>query len=197
MNLDLFKTRRSIRRYRAEPIPLALIGTLLEAANWAPSAHNRQPWRFCVVTDPVAKERLAHAMANRLRVDLEADGVSDAVIAADTHRSIARITGAPVVIVLCLSMTDMDRYPDEQRAANEWLMAVQSTAMAGQNLLLAAHMAGLGACWLCAPLFCPEIVRAALDLPMDWQPQSLITLGYADETREKERQPVEKMIVWR
>jgi Nitroreductase len=136
-------------------------------------------------------------MANRLRVDLEADGVSDAVIAADTHRSIARITGAPVVIVLCLSMTDMDRYPDEQRAANEWLMAVQSTAMAGQNLLLAAHMAGLGACWLCAPLFCPEIVRAALDLPMDWQPQSLITLGYADETREKERQPVEKMVVWR
>ena len=56
-------------------------------------------------------------------------------------------------------------------------MAMQSTAMAVQNLLLAASAGGLGACWMCAPLFCPETARNALDLPPDWQPQAIVTLG--------------------
>ena len=66
------------------------------------------------------------------------------LIEADAARSYARMTAAPVLIALCLSMVDMDVYPDEKRNRNEYLMAVQSTAMAGQNLLLAAHEAGLG-----------------------------------------------------
>jgi coenzyme F420-0:L-glutamate ligase / coenzyme F420-1:gamma-L-glutamate ligase len=133
----------------------------------------------------------------RLRRDLEADGVSAEAIEADTGRSYARITSAPVVIALCLSMSDMDIYPDEHRAHNEYVMAVQSTAMAGQNLLLAAHDAGLGACWMCAPLFCPDVVKVALELPDDWQPQALITMGYPAETREKTRYPLEKSVLWR
>jgi nitroreductase len=82
-----------------------------------------------------------------------------------------------VVVAVCLSLADMDRYPDPARAAAECLMAVQSTAMAVQNLLLAATAAGLGACWMCAPLFCPAVVRGALALPADWQPQALVTIG--------------------
>jgi hypothetical protein len=67
-------------------------------------------------------------------------------------------------------------------------MAVQSTAMAVQNLLLAAHAEGLGACWMCAPLFCPEVVRSVLAFPAYWQPQGLITLGWpADGGRERQR----------
>jgi nitroreductase len=58
-------------------------------------------------------------------------------------------------------------------------MGVQGTAMATQNLLLAAHGAGLGASVMCAPLFCPDTVQAAIDLPADWEPQALVTLGYA------------------
>jgi F420 biosynthesis protein FbiB-like protein len=72
----------------------------------------------------------------------------------------------------------MDYYPDARRQAAERLMAVQSVAMAVQNLLLAAHAEGLGACWMCAPLFCPDAVRSALSLPEDWEPQALVTLGY-------------------
>ncbi len=53
----------------------------------------------------------------------------------------------------------MDNYGDPRRDQNEYVMAAQSAAMAGQNLLLAAHDAGLGACWMCAPLFCPDVVR--------------------------------------
>src|SRR5260221_7073878 len=74
-------------------------------------------------------------------------------------------------------MADMDRYPDAKRSAAEHQMAVQSVAMAVQNLLLAAHAEGLGACWMCAPLFCGDAVRGSLDLPADWQPQALVTLG--------------------
>lgn len=194
---DILRARRSIRRYTDQPVPRDLLIHLLDAAIWAPSAHNRQPWRFAVTDSADSKERLARAMGARLRRDLEADGVAEDVIAADTGRSYARITGAAALVVLCLSLVDMDSYSDDRRNHHEYLMAVQSTAMAGQNLLLAAHAAGLGACWMCAPLFCPDVVVAALDLPADWQPQALITLGWPAESKSKPRHPLEKSLLWR
>ncbi|HRL12079.1 MAG TPA: nitroreductase family protein [Aggregatilineales bacterium] len=195
--LEAIRTRRSLRRYTAQPVDDALLTALLDAAIRAPSAHNRQPWRFAVVGEAAARERLARAMGERLRADLRADGVDYALIEADAGRSYARLTGAAALIVVCLTMVDMDTYPDAARQAREQHMAVQSVAMAGQNLLLAAHAHGLGACWMCAPLFCPEVVRAALDLPPDWEPQGVITLGYPAETREKTRQPLESVVLWR
>jgi coenzyme F420-0:L-glutamate ligase/coenzyme F420-1:gamma-L-glutamate ligase len=194
--LDLVRSRRSIRRYDGQPVPRELIDQLLEAAIWAPSAHNRQPWRFAVVTGTEVKARLATAMGARLRADLARDGVSPDAIERDTTRSYARITGAPVVILVCLSMADMDAYPDTRRKRAEYTMAVQGTAMAVQNLLLAAHAAGLGACWMCAPLFCPDIVRETLDLPADWEPQALITLGWPAETRQKDRFHLSTRVVY-
>jgi F420 biosynthesis protein FbiB-like protein len=140
---------------------------------------------------------LARAMNARLRHDLSADGLAHDLIEKDVQRSYSRITSASALLCLCLTMADMDRYPDPTRAQNEYLMAVQSTAMAGQNILLAAHHYGLGACWMCAPLFCPDVVKVALHLPDDWQPQALITLGYAAEERHKDRQPLESWTLWR
>ena len=195
--LSAIVQRRSIRRYRPEPVPRTLIETLLTAATWAPSAHNRQPARFAVIDNPARKETLASAMGARLRRDLEADHAPHEVIEKDVNRSYERITSAPVLVALCLSMVDMDAYPDEKRSHNEYLMAVQSVAMAGQNLLLAAYDAGLGACWMCAPLFCADVVCDALELPDDWQPQALITLGYPAEQREKTRKPLESSVLWR
>lgn len=189
--------RRSIRRYQAEPVPAELVEQLLMAACWAPSAHNRQPWRFVVMTRAETKQRLATAMGNRLRRDLTADHVPQAVIEKDVGRSYQRITNAPLLILLCLSMADMDSYPDAKRQQNEWIMASQSTAMAGQNLLLAAHALGLGACWMCAPLFCPDVVGDTLDLPAGWQPQALITAGYPAESKTKERQPLASRVLYR
>ncbi len=198
--MELFEaihSRRSIRRYRPEPVPQGLIVRLLEAACWAPSAHNRQPWRFAVIADAEVKERLARAMGARLRADLERDGLPPEVIEKDVARSYARITGAPVVILVALTLADMDVYPDPQRSQAEWTMAVQSVAMAVQNLLLAAHAEGLGACWMCAPLFCPDAVKAALDLPEDWQPQALITLGYpAEVPKEKGRASLASRVMY-
>ncbi len=120
----------------------------------------------------------------------------EAVIAKDVNRSYQRITGAPALVLVCLTMVDMDSYPDAKRQRNEWVMAAQSTAMAGQNLLLAAHALGLAACWMCAPLFCPETVKATLGLPEEWQPQGLITLGYPAEKREKGRRPLAESVLF-
>jgi coenzyme F420-0:L-glutamate ligase / coenzyme F420-1:gamma-L-glutamate ligase len=194
--LPLLQSRRSIRSYQPDPVPTTLIEQMLAAATWAPSAHNRQPWRFAVVTQATTKHKLAAAMGNKLRADLAADGLSPVLIEKDTTRSYQRITSAPLLILLCLSMADMDSYPDEQRQQNEWLMAVQSTALAGQNLLLAAHDLGLGACWMCAPLFSPDIVSQVLNLPADWQPQALITVGYPAETRQKTRKPLDSCVLF-
>jgi len=194
---ELAAGRRSIRRYQERPVPPALIRRLLAVAGRAPSAHNRQPWRWAVVTGE-ARRHLAEAMAADFRRDLLADGLPPEEVAARVERSLARIAGAPVLVLACMTMCEMDTYPDARRQACERLMAAQSVALACQNLLLAAHAAGLGACWLCAPLFCPETVRRALRLPPDWEPQALITLGWpADEGRERARKAVEEVTLWR
>ena len=185
--IERLLSRRTIRRYQPIPIPDDLITQLLTAAIWAPSAHNRQPWRFAVIQNDSKKQQLARDMGAKLRADLNADHVPADIIEKDARRSYQRITQAPLLILLSLSMVDMDNYPDEKRQQNEWLMAAQSTALAGQNLLLAAHALGLGACWMCAPLFCPDVVKTSLSLPDDWQPQALITVGYPAEIKEKTR----------
>jgi F420 biosynthesis protein FbiB-like protein len=189
--------RRSIRRYQRAPVSRAVVKRLLVAAVRAPSAHNRQPWRFAVVADNAMKCHLGTAMGERLRRDRSADGDDAEAIDADVSRSHARIIGAAAVIVICADLGDMDKYPDRRRGEAEFLMAVQSTAMAAQNLLLAAHREGLGACVMCAPLFCPETVVAALRLPVGWKPQMLVTLGApADPGRERPRLPLDAVTLW-
>jgi coenzyme F420-0:L-glutamate ligase/coenzyme F420-1:gamma-L-glutamate ligase len=187
--------RRSIRRYRTDPLPDGTIERLIDAARFAPSAHNRQPWRFVVLQGAEQKERLADAMGARLRADRLADADDPQAIETDVVNSRTRIVSAPAVIAVCFTLADMDRYSDARRAEAERLMAVQSTAMAAQNLLLLAHAEGLGACWMCAPLFCPDTVKLALELPCEWHPQALITLGYpASAGRNRERRPVAEIV---
>ncbi len=197
LNESIIFARRSIRRYQDRPVAQQTLESVLTAALWAPSAHNRQPWRFAVVTSPDQRRDLALAMGARLRADLAADHVPPDLIEKDANRSYSRISSAPALILVCLSMVDMDRYPDAKRSANERAMAVQSTAMAVQNLLLASQSEGLGACWMCAPLFCPDVVSTQLDLPADWEPQALVTLGYPAEEKHSTRQPLETRVLWR
>jgi F420 biosynthesis protein FbiB-like protein len=193
----LVRTRRSIRRYLAQPVAPAALLALLEAAQWAPSAHNRQPWRFCVVTSADVKEALSSRMSERWRYDLAVDGVDPHIIEQRIASSHARLTNSPVLIVPCVTLEDMDVYRDAARNEAEYIMAVQSVALACQNLLLAAHDAGLGASWLCAPLFVPQLVCEVLDLPQQWRPQAILTVGYAAEQKERDRAPLGSQVVWR
>ena len=178
------RTRRSIRRFKPDPIPDSVIESILTTATFAPSAHNRQPWRFAVVKDLSVKQKLADAMAIEFERDLEQDKLPQAEIQKRTTRSRERIISAPVVIVLSVDMSDMDIYPDEKRNKAEYLMAVQSVANAGMQMLLAAHAEGLGGVWVCSPLFVQETIQNILELPKSWEPQAMFFLGYPQDIPE-------------
>lgn len=182
--LNLLETRSSVRAFRPDPVPEKILEQVLQAATWAPSAHNRQPWRFAVLSSLESRARLVDEMGAEFKRDLVFDGVGSAEATDRLDRSRRRILQAPVGVLLCLDISEMDKYPDEARQQAEITMGVQSVAMAGENLLLAAHILGLGGVWVCAPLFAPVVVRYALNLPNNWQPQGLILLGYPDKQPE-------------
>lgn len=120
-------------------------------------------------------------MAVDFERDLSRDGLSPEKIQAQINRSKDRITSAPVAILLCLDMSEMDSYPDEKRQQAERTMAVQSVAAAGLQLLLAAHAEGLGGVWACWPLFAQNVILDTLNLPKTWEPQAMFFIGYSDQ----------------
>jgi nitroreductase len=107
------------------------------------------------------------------------DGQSREVVEKRLEGSRRRLLDAPVLVLLCLYLEDLDVYPDAGRQESETTMAVQSLGAAAQNILLAAYDLGLDTSWMCAPLFCPEKVVEALGLDPKLIPHALITLGYA------------------
>ena len=179
--LNFLKSRRSVRKYLPKDPPLELIDCLVETALWAPSAHNAQPWRFFIIREKGIKQKLAREMARRYQQDLERDGVERGLAVARASGSVLMFSGAPVLVVACIDMSNMDSSLDEVRQRAEEIMATQSLAAGIQNLLLGATAVGLGGCWFCAPLFCQEIVKNIIGTPKHYMPQALITLGYPDE----------------
>ena len=134
-------------------------------------------------------------MAIEFQRDLEKDNFSKDEIEKKVASSRNRIINAPVVIVLCVDMTDMDIYPDTNRQKAEYIMATQSAANAGMQLLLAAHAEGLGSVWVCSPLFVPNVVKKTLDLPEAWEPQAMYFLGYPDLVPAvRERKPIKEIV---
>jgi F420 biosynthesis protein FbiB-like protein len=192
---NFLRTRRSIRRFKPDPVPDSIIQNILTTATFAPSAHNRQPWRFCVVTTSDVKQKLADVMGIEFKRDLEADGLPQEEIQKRVTRSRERILAAPVVIILNLDMSEMDMYPDKKRRQAEFRMAMQSVASAGLQLLLAAHAEGLGGVWVCSPLFAQEIIQKILNLPETWEPQGMLFIGYPDVFPEaRERKSLDEII---
>jgi F420 biosynthesis protein FbiB-like protein len=174
-----------------------VIEQVLEAARWAPSPHGRQPWRFAVLTRAAAKERLVAAMGAEWQRNLEMDQEPAGVVAARLEKSRERMLRAPALIIPCLYLAELDTYPDAERQAAEATMAVQSLGAAIQNLLLAAFALGLDGGWMCAPLFCPEVVRDALGLDVGLIPHALITLGFAaQDPVRRPRRPLGELIVY-
>ena len=163
-------------------MPESIIREILHTATFAPSGHNRQPWRFAVLSDSLVKEKLIDAMEAEFVEDLKRDRLSPQEIEKRVQRSRKRISEAPVVIILSVDMSEMDKYPDTNRKKAEYLIATQSVANAGMQLLLAAHAEGLGGVWVCSPMFAQKTVQEALNLPRPWEPQAMFLLGYPAET---------------
>lgn len=173
---SFLRTRRSIRRFKPDPIPDSVIEDILSTATFAPSAHNRQPWRFTVLTDAAVKKRLGESITSKMRADMQSEGANESDIEKRITLSLRRMDEAPVVIILCRDTNDVRADTPEEK-----VMGIQSTALAGLQLLLAAHAEGLGGNWICWPLYALEATRSALELPESWEPQAMYFLGYPAE----------------
>jgi len=170
------RSRRSIRRFRPDPVPVPVIERLITTASHAPSAHNLQPWRFAVINDPVHRANLGEALTQKMKNDMRLAGAPAPEIESRVDRSLNRLKQAPLIILLCQEASAV-----KSQASEERLMAVQSVAAAGNQLLLAAHAEGLAGTWICWPLFAQQETVAALDLPATWIPQAMYFIGYALE----------------
>lgn len=193
---SLARGRHVVRQFLSTEVPRALVELALEAARWAPSPHGMQPWRFVVITRPELRRQLADAMSVEWRRNLEMDGESPEMVETRLRKSRNRLLNTPVLIIPCLYMAGMHDYPDPARAEAEQIMAIQSLGAAVQNMLLSAYSLGLDTGWMCAPLFCPDLVRAVLRLDPALIPHAIIQLGYAatDPPRRPHR-PLSDLIV--
>jgi coenzyme F420-0:L-glutamate ligase/coenzyme F420-1:gamma-L-glutamate ligase len=190
--------RRSVRAFSPAPVPRDAIEEAIAAAGWAPSPHGRQPWRFAVVESSDRRLALADAMAATWRDQLNLDGQPAEVAQHRLERSRERLITAPVLVVPCLYLADLDVYPDAARQEAERTMAIQSLGAAVQNFLLTVYAAGLDSGWMCAPLFCPEIVRETLGLAAELTPHALLPVGFAakDPVRRPRRAVGELIVSW-
>ena len=161
--------RRSIRAFKTQDVEEATVMKLIEAARWAPSAGNTQPWKFVIVRKLTVKRALAKAALNQVHVE-----------------------EAPVVIVVC---ADEKRSSTGYGIRGKLLYCLQDTAAATQNILLTAHSLGLGSCWVGA--FDEGPARKALNIPDGVRPVAIIPVGYPDETPRQRARRLLTEIVYR
>lgn len=168
--MDVFeaiKGRRSIRAFESRNVPDELIEKLIDAACWAPSAGNIQPWEFVVVRKPEIKRMLAEAALNQ-----------------------SFIEEAPVVIVVC---ANENRSMQGYGVRGKTLYCIQDTAAAIQNIHLTAYSLGLGTCWVGA--FKEEKAKEILKAPQGIRPVAIIPVGYPAETPPpRNRRPTSQIV---
>jgi nitroreductase len=182
--------RRSVRRFRATPVPRELLQRVLEAAILAPSASNQQPWRFFVVTSAARRAALASAVRKVVNQIVEHVPPESQATFAAYGDYFTRFEDAPVVIApLCRGLPLLGHLidpftPPELRARIVHVEAhsgVVGTSLALQNLLLAASSLGLGASLMSGPLLAEPELRELLQVPRAWSLVGLVPLGFPDE----------------
>jgi nitroreductase len=164
---EAIKGRRSIRAFKKQNLPEDIVAKLINAASWAPSAGNIQPWEFVIVREPSVKKELAQAALNQEFVE-----------------------EAPVVIVVC---ADEKRSSMGYGLRGKTLFCIQDTAAATQNILLTAYSLGLGACWIGA--FNEDEAKEAVNAPEGIRPVAIIPVGYPNEVSlQRSRRLLSQMI---
>lgn len=151
--LEAIKGRRSIRAFKNQGVPAEIVEELIDAARWAPSAGNIQPWEFIIVRKPRIKRRLVETALGQMFIE-----------------------EAPVVIVVC---ADEERSSQGYGVRGKTLYCIQDTAAAMQNIHLTAYSLGLGTCWVGA--FREEETRKILKIPRGMRPVAIIPVGYPAE----------------
>jgi len=182
--LDLFRWRRDVRHFRAQPVPPAVLDDLLEVACLAPSVGLSQPWRFITVDDPSRR--------SAVRTIFEASN-ADALANQDTGRTAlyARLKLAGLDEAPSHFAVFADADPEQGHGLGRSSMpetTAYSAAMAVHTLWLAARAMGLGLGWV--SILDPAGVARVLDVPPDWIFIGYFCLGYPqveDDTPELER----------
>ncbi len=164
---EAIRGRRSIRAFKKQNVPEKIVEKLIDAASWAPSAGNIQPWEFVIIRKPAIKKKLAQAALNQ-----------------------AFVEEAPVVIAVC---ADEKRSSMGYGVRGKTLYCIQDTAAAAQNILLTAYSLGLGACWIGA--FNEDELKEALNAPEGIRPVAIIPVGYSNETPSQTgRRPLSQIV---
>ena len=190
MILELMQSRRSIRKFLPKIPERALLEQLIAAAVTAPSASNKQPWRFLIVTNAGVKSRMAETV--RAAVERVANHIEPQFEKAFRAYGdyFTRFEMAPVVIVplyrpltLLSSMLGAGLSTKDQQniAGMEQQSGIVSASLAIENLLLMAHECGLGASGLTGPLIAADDLRGILSVPSGWDIVALVAAGYPDE----------------
>jgi len=186
----LMDTRRSVRTFRPDMPSRELVESVLASAVTAPSASNKQPWRFLVVRNAGTIARMAAAVraaVDRIAIAVEPEFEPSFRAYGDYF---TRFERAPLVIVpICRALTLLStmtgaRLNDEDEqaiAAMERDSGLIGTSLALQNLLLAAHARGLGASGMTGPLVAADAVRDLLGIPASWHIVALVPMGFPDE----------------
>ena len=170
--MDVFeaiKTRRSIRKYKPDPVSDEDLQKVLEAAHWAPSWANTQCWRFIVVRNPDVKAQVAGTL---MKVQFSDDLIRN--VATDA------ITQAPVLIVACAQkgIAGYNRDGTPVTDKDDWLLF--DVALSIQNLTLAARALGMGT--VIVGGFDAEKAAKILDVPDGYSVVTMTPLGYPDHT---------------
>jgi nitroreductase len=177
--LQFTKSRRSIREFTDSSVSHSQIEQLIEAACWAPSNHNRQGWKFIVFEDRREIRMLSDRVREYVKRVLSQAGGLAAAQADELVHFAGVFDQAPVVILVMHKKSPAVGKSILSLATSELASGeALSTAMACQNLLLAAHAMGLGACLMTAPLLAGEVWKSLDNLPVGFEPTCLIALGY-------------------
>ncbi|MBI2829845.1 MAG: nitroreductase family protein [Chloroflexi bacterium] len=175
--LEAIKTRRSIRKYKTDPIDDKTLEAVIEAARWAPSWGNTQCWRLAVVRDATVKAQLADTMM------------------ASTSPAANAVRTCPVVIAACAELGRSGFRRNTNEAATDkgdWFMF--DVALAMENLVLAAHASGLGTVHIGA--FDAKKAAGVLHLPANICVVELCPLGFPDEAKTSVRKELNEIVFY-
>lgn len=198
--LEMMRSRRSIRSFADRKPSRKDIERLVEAARWAPSNHNRQGWKFIVFEDREELRGIADRIATLLSGRIEkATRIPPAQAEQMIHHATFFAEAPIAVLVMHKRSVAVGRELLAETDRAEWVSGEPlSAAMAVQNVLLAAHCLGLGACVLTAPLLVGEVWRELDDLPMGFEPTCVIAVGYPDQQPcPPQKKPLEQILEYR
>lgn len=181
--------RRTVRAFADRAVDPALVHEAIAAAITAPAPHGSEPWRFAVLERDDRRRHLLDAMRTRWEADLRATpGIDPASIPARLARGDLLRTAPCVVLPFVDLAAGAHDYPDAARMAAERDMFTIAGGAAVSNLMVSLAANGLGSAWIGSTIFCPDIVREQLGLPMSVMPLGAIAIGWpAEDWKPKER----------